>query len=80
MCWVVFSSTAPLVLGKARTFFFEDVGSVATSQTVGTEVISFPAFGMVPELPIEKLQIGIFMSCALRILLSNSVSSVPTLV
>lgn len=39
---------------------------MATGQTVGIEVISFPAFGVVPKLPIEKLQIiGIFMSCAL---------------
>lgn len=67
MCWVVFffphSSLGPR---ESKDLFFEDIGSVATGQTVGIDVISFPAFGVVPKLPIEKLQIiGIFMSCAL---------------
>lgn len=51
---------------KAGTFSFEGIGSVATGQTVGTDVISFPAVGILPKPPIEKFQItGLFMSCAL---------------
>lgn len=61
-----FFPIALLVPVKAGTFSFEGIGSVATGQTVGTDVISFPAVGILPKPPIEKFQItGLFMSCAL---------------
>lgn len=57
---------APVVPEEAVSFSFEDTGSIPTGQTVGTEVISFPAVGVFPKLSIGKFQIaGIFMSCAL---------------
>lgn len=47
------------------SFILRTFGSVPTDQTVGTEVISFLAVGMIPKLPIGKFQIvGILMSYA----------------
>lgn len=61
-----FLSPAPVVPEEASSFSFEDIGSVPTGQTVGTEVISFLAIGMFPQLPVGKFQIvGNFMSCVL---------------
>lgn len=53
-------------LGPSESISFEGIGSVATGQTVGMDVISFPAVDILPKPPIETFQItGIFMSCAL---------------
>lgn len=64
-----FFPIALLVPVKAGTFSFEGIGSVATGQTVGTDIISFTAafhFLHTSKPPIEKFQItGLFMSCAL---------------
>ena len=51
---------------EASSFSSENIGSVPTGQTVGSEVISFLAIGMFPQLFIGKFQtVGISVSCAL---------------
>lgn len=62
--WGAVFSPAPVDPEKTRTFSLEDVGSVPTGHTVAAETISFLASDTFPKLPVGKLQIVIFRSCA----------------